>query len=1838
MADADRNKPKLPKGAKDIGEPSGRKEFWSAGKSVGRTKQFWLDIETTGLGEGVVEFGPERWKEIVQKLDKETTLSGKIKKFKSFDEFKYFENIGLAQFVTYNRMGPQAGQGGMPPWPHGAGYTIWEDNFANTLLSKKYQISEFSRRRGIIKRSLEAASVGDAKTEFGVLSQFSKQLQKSTSWGRSKTIRGWNVWFDVFATQAFMFRHAAALDAAGFDPMALINATKRGALGVESMEEHYFDMLRWKGLKNPEWARENLRFGKMYAAKIGAEPGAPIPIMEDLARRAQGRGSLLRGRYGWKAELLEGIFDRHGAISSTLKGWKFPGGRSVADLDAHDAMRDIASEYALSRKFVHTNKAMSHYSSRWNIIKRRFPGKSEEQVVSALAMARAGLLGDQFTATGLRGSGYVKFMSRRGRIDEALKRSGGIWSAIEAQTPPVYKPGGPARRIRTPYGSYMRLLWKRDVSQELGEQVYRQVVSDVGEKLTQAKQAWSGLGKWGKIGIISAGAYIAYQAFGRRQETIDSNIPYNYLSGQQGSKVIDVPWSSPYEGMSTDDSNALEMMARATLFGAFGFGVMNLPGVVGRLPHGEKWKQRLALGGQFLEDITPFRVGRLFNIGSMWSSYMTGPTYNLPLQHLTHENLALSSIGKTYADVLGLEPGQFLDWVNSQKQRGMGSLLHTRVNANSPFMRIDMGDLGEFDVRMFDSTSRLGNTFGSIGAEHLQHRRVGFKEALRRKAHILSEAIPAGQTAPLRRILRGANYVAPGIVGPAVKRWASVPVWDSNPFRDLQRTQDFIDTNLLVPGYQRWDIGRRAHGFAREGLSTGYSTLRRFMSIFGYKMGNASTIGAMARETTKAGLVTAAAVGGFSMLNNSLGGALMDPFYNLYERAMLARASISDFTGLTTLRQQIPDVQGTAVFGVLGAAAGLGMATKFFSRTGYLYGHYRGIDRADAFRQNIWGRGEDSPFGRSLREEAYRAGNVKGTARLKSFLYDPEIYSAYGDTISWKHYAKWSSLRGRGKLAVGLLGAATALTLPFLLGSKHSRGELEEIYAGERDIEVKRGRWWELGNTPYEGGRTHYWRRHQVARRKLRAAEEVPGAGHTGLWGAIKTIVDPYWREKEAYYDRPYPITGPSFLADLPLVGPLAEGLVGRFIKPPKLMHTKAWTAGSPYEQYGEDLAPAPGMGGLPSPTPHDPYGLAAQIRESTYRITELAGLRGYLVQSQFFQSVFGGDMPYEQAAMLEPARLAPTITDTFWEADLGGQLGANEVYRRLFPRPERGTEVNPLRNRMPSWLPGDEYFVNFKVGDPYRKVRYGAERLPGAGYEALNPEVAGFHPEDYPAFHKYKILADVAPWAIQTRQMRSAAYRESRDQPARLEALDRIDRQMEAVKRKRDFKEYSFLAGQDTVTGTVQSVTRDGTIRLAEHPYHTFTMAGIGTGASAVADQLRRQNNMTKDEATRRAFQAQAERQALLSDMMIGKQVTVSTRKGGMNAPDVAGTFTMGGTNINRMLVSRGLAASEGGAPTTGGIMSLYGGAMEALGHFPQKIPGPWMLMTKFFNQADPMEAYRRDVLYGSESRFWDSPWENMIRPYIHQGISKLTLGEYIPAHVEEQREMDMYLDRIKFLKYAEGGEKARARRTMAGVNVYGSEMLINSALPHREKPFFEAFRQETDPAARSRILSMVSSDMQRALVGQWTKQYAQAHGRSVQGNNDIGEAVRMARFQLRRMGRPVPPQNWSGSDPAIDWDDIKAVLVANEGQDTHDYNIWDDRTNSLLRKPYVYGAVEGLTSRRMPTHLNKMSFGVGGHFMPVETFSHTQRNMFNVHNNVNYANWENDQYEGFIDRLRGY
>lgn len=122
-------------------------------------------------------------------------------------------------------------------------------------------------------------------------------------------------------------------------------------------------------------------------------------------------------------------------------------------------------------------------------------------------------------------------------------------------------------------------------------------------------------------------------------------------------------------------------------------------------------------------------------------------------------------------------------------------------------------------------------------------------------------------------------------------------------------------------------------------------------------------------------------------------------------------------------------------------------------------------------------------------------------------------------------------------------------------------------------------------------------------------------------------------------------------------------------------------------------------------------------LGEEYETLGDIAGLKGFIAQ-QFVL----GHANETKKNVIEDSGYAYSFNNDFWEMNLGG-LGGNlsEITRRFIPERNKNTNyINPIRNTMPEYMPGADYFTNFKTGDPYSKIPRGEERLPGDGYERL--------------------------------------------------------------------------------------------------------------------------------------------------------------------------------------------------------------------------------------------------------------------------------------------------------------------------------------------------------------------------------------------------------------------------------------------------------------------------------------------------------------------------------------
>lgn len=132
---------------------------------------------------------------------------------------------------------------------------------------------------------------------------------------------------------------------------------------------------------------------------------------------------------------------------------------------------------------------------------------------------------------------------------------------------------------------------------------------------------------------------------------------------------------------------------------------------------------------------------------------------------------------------------------------------------------------------------------------------------------------------------------------------------------------------------------------------------------------------------------------------------------------------------------------------------------------------------------------------------------------------------------------------------------------------------------------------------------------------------------------------------------------------------------------------------------------------------PFNPNSFAGAVENAYTDAIDLSGFYGFSNATVF------GDGEVVKPRLATSSDLY-SYSDSFWDQSLGGFGGEiSEIFRRFAPNKSfavRKAEVNPIRNRMPTWLPGPEYYIDFLHGDPYEKVKEGEYRLPGAGYEAM--------------------------------------------------------------------------------------------------------------------------------------------------------------------------------------------------------------------------------------------------------------------------------------------------------------------------------------------------------------------------------------------------------------------------------------------------------------------------------------------------------------------------------------
>ena len=760
---------------------------------------------------------------------------------------------------------------------------------------------------------------------------------------------------------------------------------------------------------------------------------------------------------------------------------------------------------------------------------------------------------------------------------------------------------------------------------------------------------------------------------------------------------------------------------------------------------------------------------------------------------------------------------------------------------------------------------------------------------------------------------------------------------------------------------------------------------------------------------------------------------------------------------------------------------------------------------------------------------------------------------------------------------------------PYLLG-KAARGavEVQSAFSGitpggmsynekkeqltEGEVPIKQGRFWPLGVTPFEGGKTMYYRPSYYRRLQAGASYTKESFGNPlerlafGYDFSPLRPLDPYRFERQHYEDRPYPVTGEYFSGPWGPLTPLLNATAGKILKPQIRMHKQeveqglsnydaagqsgAYNAeglsGQGGDQYasgyvGGKAAPYGGAYGLgasalsgsnqrlasagtysmqsasnmsstaianinnqyiqasqygPMPRPGVvppniiPAGrpvpsakLGIQAGDIGYRTQEMAGIYGFGFASIREGYGFGQSDLQPQVSVLQSASKAYGSGRAFWDLNLGGlgdvpikpegalgNIEVSEIVRRFIPKERTDvTQLNPIANTMGvkyPFLPGSNYFTNFKQGDPYTKVPEGEIRLPGIGYRRLNPNMGGY---DDP-LTQLDILSDVAPYSKEFRSLNNKTSAASLD-PGQREKLDQIRAQVADTTKKYDFTPYKYKYSSPEELG--MSKTRFGISRIGEYIAHrdTFINTKIMPNRTAQEDWERR---------------------------------------------NVYGATFPEWQNPVESFLKPMYFKSQGRSPLTSGLMMAGVGA--AFGRTPNA------------KTAGTLIGFATGAGYSM----------------FNKAKQAITGEKFIPRERKKQLALEENIDILNYVKNTSLANRAEemgdtqgaaqfkqaAKRTMYGADIYGSSVdTLSLAIPKRKREHFKEMLV-APVEERERILSTTPRLERRIYQAAW--------GMKVEAKPDLVE--HFSRHEL-------PDASWEGWNPSTNMEHVKINMGQSMG-----------------------------------------------------------------------------------------
>lgn len=1064
----------------------------------------------------------------------------------------------------------------------------------------------------------------------------------------------------------------------------------------------------------------------------------------------------------------------------------------------------------------------------------------------------------------------------------------------------------------------------------------------------------------------------------------------------------------------------------------------------------------------------------------------------------------------------------------------------------------------------------------------------------------------------------------------------------SKPFEFLpEKIQQlpFIKSMAVKPGSSTQMFGRFIKkaviaGAAYKGLEY-YDYLRHkgdpwatALGVSGGALAGGLLFKGIGRRFSTLGMAVGAGIGLYTSVAPRFDEGLFYGAASIFTDANIARAKVSSAIGLTESLQR----QEAITPGLVSPKTALGFAGTGALGAG-LYGY--GSLLAAATKERLTKGGLTADIIENLRATRAKEGFQK--------LWGSKFGKAITKIPGGKYLSKIKSPMALGAIgglaAYGIVSTGLSLlsgnfgaAMPFasVLGTTETPEELEAIYSGEQDIAVRKGRWWEAGrSSDFEGSRIEYYRPHMLHRLRTRAYQKGLYGSEEERW-KYDPLMNPFkalfgsdeWKyhyETKYQYERPAPLTG-TYFQDVPFVGPFLAATVGKMLKPRKLVRPDEWKYGEGEYKHLPDVRgeeePAYELGGLGPGAPVAPDEATQLTNELIYRRREAVGLVGF-AEGAIQNALTGREEPFQNLQTL--GVMGKETGSEYWlwsHLNLGGGLLTTEPIRRFIPRTRSYLdEYNPLANTMPSWMP-DDYFLDLKHGNPFKTIKEAELRLPGVAYAALNPEVEGLRPEEYPLAHRLKILGDVAMWSDEYKHTLSKAKRNFNRLSDREKQIVRtVEEQVKSKKTRRELTPYRFrpeLLTEEQVT--VTDVLDPRNIKTAEYGNAVIELQGVGA-ITNMADAMEFAKNKLQGNKIR-----------IKTPVMESRKFDTTKRGSRIKAVAMMGDLDYGQELANKELAAYKDLRDEFEQLRFTPAQQLAGRLGEAALHgieTPLEMLTPMSPVSKFIRQRSPIEEYITSEAIGTSNAFWDRPVENFLKPTADMALASVGF-DGIPKNIQERRDINEYFDMLAWTKARQAEMKAREvddwgavkeaqaaqQETLFGLDVFGSPVKAMIALPRRERDFFNAFANTPSPEERQQILDLVPENEQRIYMAQWLRQEesaakakkeanlatkydeqtiiaAQMMRKSegfgitpelekqwmheTNGEIPFDEWIREVKAEEYFATHSLPGADWLGFSPSVDLQDVKMKYVEMAGLDHHNFDLWGARKKALARKPYI-------------------------------------------------------------------